>query len=38
LLLLVDQTGPACHTNRRSCFYNAVEGERVKVILEPGQG
>ncbi|MCA3486256.1 MAG: phosphoribosyl-AMP cyclohydrolase, partial [Rhodobacter sp.] len=21
LLLRVDQTGPACHTNRRSCFY-----------------
>ena len=20
LLVLVDQTGPACHTNRRSCF------------------
>ena len=20
LLLLIDQTGPACHTNRRSCF------------------
>ena len=26
LLLLVDQTGPACHTNRRSCFYTAVRG------------
>jgi phosphoribosyl-AMP cyclohydrolase len=32
LLLLVDQTGPACHTNRRSCFYNAVDGDRVKII------
>ncbi|MCL4148472.1 UNVERIFIED_CONTAM: hypothetical protein GTU68_044743, partial [Idotea baltica] len=21
LLLLVDQTGPACHTGRRSCFF-----------------
>lgn len=21
LLVLVDQTGPACHTGRRSCFY-----------------
>lgn len=30
LLLIVDQTGPACHTNRRSCFYTAVrEGEEV---------
>ena len=25
LLVVVDQVGPACHTNRRSCFYTAVE-------------
>jgi len=32
LLLLVDQTGPACHTGRRSCFYTAVrDGEAVEV-------
>lgn len=32
LLLLVDQTGPACHTNRRSCFYTAVrEGSEVEL-------
>jgi phosphoribosyl-AMP cyclohydrolase len=24
LLVLVRQSGPACHTNRRSCFYTAV--------------
>ena len=24
LLLEVDQTGPACHTGRRSCFYRVV--------------
>ncbi len=24
LLLAVDQTGAACHTNRRSCFYRKV--------------
>ncbi len=35
ILLLVDQTGPACHTGRRSCFYNAVRGDRVEVISEP---
>jgi len=35
LLLLVDQTGPACHTGRRSCFYNAVRGDRLEVIDEP---
>ena len=32
LLLLVDQTGPACHTNRRSCFYTAVrDGSEVEL-------
>ena len=32
LLLLVEQTGVACHTGRRSCFYRAVrEGELVTV-------
>ncbi len=35
LLVLVDQTGPACHTGRRNCFYNAVHGENVEVISEP---
>jgi len=35
LLLVVDQTGPACHTNRRSCFFTAVrDGEEV-VLSEP---
>ncbi|MBX2856423.1 MAG: phosphoribosyl-AMP cyclohydrolase [Rhodobacteraceae bacterium] len=28
LLLLVDQTGPACHTNRRSCFFTAVQARQ----------
>ncbi len=33
LLVQVRQTGPACHTNRRSCFYVAVrEGEEVEII------
>src|SRR5512134_2784959 len=36
LLLVVEQTGPACHTGRPSCFYTAVrEGEEV-VLTEPG--
>ena len=31
LLLLVDQTGPACHTGRRSCFFTAVrDGAEVE--------
>ena len=32
LLLLVEQTGPACHTGRATCFYNAVRGDWVEVI------
>ncbi|MDF1527593.1 MAG: phosphoribosyl-AMP cyclohydrolase [Sedimenticola sp.] len=35
ILLLVDQMGPACHTGRRTCFYNAVRGDRVEVVSEP---
>lgn len=32
LLLLVEQTGPACHTNRRSCFYTAVrDGSEIEL-------
>ncbi|MBE0452115.1 phosphoribosyl-AMP cyclohydrolase [Roseovarius autotrophicus] len=33
LLVLVRQTGPACHTDRRSCFYLAVrEGAEVEIM------
>jgi phosphoribosyl-AMP cyclohydrolase len=33
LLLIVRQTGPACHTNRRSCFYTAVrDGAEVELM------
>lgn len=35
LLLLVDQTGPACHSGRRSCFYNALRDDQVEVISAP---
>lgn len=35
VLLQVDQLGPACHTGRRNCFYNEVQGDQVKVISEP---
>ena len=31
ILLKVDQTGPACHTGRRDCFYNRVSDDRVVV-------
>ncbi|AQS48305.1 MULTISPECIES: phosphoribosyl-AMP cyclohydrolase [Thioclava] len=33
LLVLVEQEGPACHTNRRSCFYTAIrDGEEVEIL------
>ncbi len=33
LLALVRQQGPACHTNRRSCFYTAIrDGEEVEIM------
>lgn len=33
LLVLVRQAGPACHTNRRSCFYTAIrEGAEVEIM------
>ena len=35
LLALVDQTGPACHTNRRSCFYTALRGGEEVEIMQP---
>lgn len=35
LLLEVDQTGPACHTGRRSCFYQVVKGSELITDSEP---
>ena len=35
LLVLVDQTGPACHTNRQSCFYTALRDGAEVQIMEP---
>jgi phosphoribosyl-AMP cyclohydrolase len=33
LLLKVTQEGPACHTNRRSCFYTAIcDGAEVTTL------
>ncbi|MFA5538243.1 MAG: phosphoribosyl-AMP cyclohydrolase [Gemmobacter sp.] len=37
LLLVVEQTGPACHTNRRSCFYTAIRGGQEVEIIAPSQ-
>jgi phosphoribosyl-AMP cyclohydrolase len=37
LLVLVEQTGPACHTNRRSCFYTALrDGAEVEILSPEG--
>ena len=38
LLVRVEQTGPACHTNRRACFYTAVRDGREIEIMEPEPG
>ncbi len=39
LLLLVDQTGVACHTGHRNCFFRAARGDALMpvapVLVEP---
>lgn len=38
LLVMVAQEGPACHTNRRSCFYTALrEGSEVELMTPEPQ-
>ncbi|WP_147125026.1 phosphoribosyl-AMP cyclohydrolase [Shimia ponticola] len=33
ILMIVDQVGAACHTNRRNCFYTAIrDGEEVELM------
>ena len=34
ILLQVDQIGVACHTGRKSCFYNAVRDNGITIITE----
>jgi len=37
VLVTVEQVGPACHTNRRSCFYTAVrDGAEVELMSPEG--
>ncbi len=37
LLAVVRQTGPACHTNRRVCFYTAIrDGAEVELMAPEG--
>lgn len=35
VLLQVHQTGPACHTNRRSCFYTSVRDGNEIELMKP---
>lgn len=35
LLLQVEQTGPACHTGRRSCFYLTLTASQATINSEP---
>ena len=35
ILLIVDQMGPACHTNRISCFYTSVREGVVNELMRP---
>lgn len=34
LLLMVDQTGVACHTGRRTCFFTALRDGELRGIAE----
>jgi phosphoribosyl-AMP cyclohydrolase len=35
LLVLVEQVGPACHTNRPSCFYTAIRDGSEVTLTDP---
>ncbi|HLR16420.1 MAG TPA: phosphoribosyl-AMP cyclohydrolase [Alcanivoracaceae bacterium] len=35
LLAQVDQTGPACHTGRRSCFYWRFHNKQLQIDTDP---
>ena len=37
ILLLVEQLGPACHTNRMSCFYTTVQDGEERELMSPLQ-
>ena len=38
LLLLVDQQGPACHTDRRDCFYISLDAQGARILTDPASG
>jgi len=35
ILLLIEQTGPACHTDRESCFHREKRGDKWVAFEEP---
>lgn len=35
ILLKVEQTGPACHTNRPGCFYIGLANDTGRIVTEP---
>jgi len=38
LIYEVEQTGAACHTGHRSCFYRTIGGEEIApVIVDPAK-
>jgi phosphoribosyl-AMP cyclohydrolase len=34
ILMLVEQTGSACHTNRRSCFYQDIQSDGIHILFD----
>ena len=36
ILMRVEQVGNACHTYRHNCFFLRVDGDRVRVMGDPG--
>ena len=38
ILYLVEQTGAACHTGYRTCFYRTIDGETVsEMVFDPSK-
>jgi len=35
ILIKIEQTGPACHTNRASCFYKLLQNGKWVTVEEP---
>lgn len=35
ILVVVDQTGAACHTNRRNCFYTEIQDGSEVILMDP---